>query len=108
MIQFDFDLDRPLAQTQHSPFERFASAGVSSGAWPLAAESQERISEQLMRMGFSRMSHQWGQKALETLARLLQKTRARAVEVVGAASAVLRCGHGFLRSGPSLDPIAPP
>lgn len=49
-----------------------AERAESSGAWPLAAESQERVSEEFLRLGLMSLSRHWGQKALETIGRLLE------------------------------------
>ena len=53
-----------------------AERAESSGAWPLAAESQERLSEELLRLGFLSLSRHWGQKALESIGRLLEVAEA--------------------------------
>jgi hypothetical protein len=44
-----------------------------SGAWPLAAESQERIAEELFRLGFLSLSEQWSEKAAATIEKMLEK-----------------------------------
>ncbi len=54
-----------------------AERAESSGAWPLAAESQEKLSEELMQLGFLSLSRHWGQKALETIGRLLENVEER-------------------------------
>lgn len=52
-----------------------ASRAEESGAWPLAAESQERLSEDLQSLGFQRLSLQWTEKALVSVERLLENAR---------------------------------
>jgi hypothetical protein len=44
-----------------------ADQAETSGAWPLAAESQERIAEELFRLGFLSLSRQWSEKAVEAI-----------------------------------------
>ena len=50
-----------------------AARAEASGAWPLAAESQERIAEELFRLGFLSLSGHWSEKAVETLEKMLEK-----------------------------------
>ncbi len=52
-----------------------ATLAEESGAWPLAAESQERLSEELRSLGFLRLSLHWTEKALASLERLLENAR---------------------------------
>jgi tetratricopeptide (TPR) repeat protein len=50
-----------------------ADQAEASGAWPLAAESQERIAEALFRLGFLNLSRHWSEKAAETIEKMLEK-----------------------------------
>ena len=50
-----------------------ADQAVASGAWPLAAESQERVAEELFRLGFLNLSRHWSEEAAETIERMLEK-----------------------------------
>jgi tetratricopeptide (TPR) repeat protein len=50
-----------------------ADEAERSGAWPLAAESQERIAEELFRLGFLRLSQHWSEKALHSIEPMLEK-----------------------------------
>jgi hypothetical protein len=52
-----------------------ASRAEESGAWPLAAESQERLSEDLQSQGFLSLSLHWTEKALESIERLLEQAQ---------------------------------
>jgi hypothetical protein len=51
-----------------------ADQAETSGAWPLAAESQERIAEELFRLGFLSLSRHWSEKAAETIEKMLKKS----------------------------------
>jgi tetratricopeptide (TPR) repeat protein len=51
-----------------------ADQAEASGAWPLAAESQERIAEELYRRGFLSLSRHWSEKAAATIERMLEKS----------------------------------
>ena len=50
-----------------------ATRAEASGAWPLAAESQERIAEELFRLGFLSLSAHWSEKAVEAIEKMLEK-----------------------------------
>jgi tetratricopeptide (TPR) repeat protein len=52
-----------------------ATRAESSGAWPLAAESQERLSEDLYALGLLSIAAEWTDKALDSLDRLLESSR---------------------------------
>lgn len=67
-----------IAADTRSALEKWkeaASRAEESGAWQLAAESQERLSEDLHRLGFHRLSLAWTEKALATVERLLATAR---------------------------------
>jgi hypothetical protein len=75
LAELDLRSNNPSAHLEK--WMESAEHAESSGAWPLAAESQERVSEELFRMGFLSLSRQWGQKALESIDRLLEKAEDR-------------------------------
>ena len=54
-----------------------ADQAESSGAWPLAAESQERVAEELFRLGFMTLSQQWSEKALHSIEQMLENVEDR-------------------------------
>ena len=48
-----------------------AERAEAAGAWPLAAESQERLSDDLHGLGFLRLALHWTEKALGSVEQLL-------------------------------------
>jgi tetratricopeptide (TPR) repeat protein len=60
------------ARASLSKWMEAATRAESSGAWPLAAESQERLSEDLQALGFLSLAIEWTDKALDSLDRLLE------------------------------------
>jgi hypothetical protein len=70
LAEIDWLSDDPSAYLEK--WMESADRAESSGAWPLAAESQERVSEEFLRLGFLSLSSHWAQKALETIGRLLK------------------------------------
>jgi hypothetical protein len=51
-----------------------ADQAEASGAWPLAVESQERVAQELFRLGFLSLSRHWSEKAAATIERMLEKS----------------------------------
>jgi tetratricopeptide (TPR) repeat protein len=54
-----------------------ADEAEASGAWPLAAESQEQVAEEMFRLGFWAFSRQWSERALDSLEQMLDGAEGR-------------------------------
>ncbi len=52
-----------------------AARAEESGAWPLLADTQERLSDALHKAGFASLSRAWTEEALDTIDRLLASER---------------------------------
>ena len=67
-----------LADDTQAALEKWMEAAEraeAAGAWPLAAESQERLSDELHELGFLRLALHWTERALNAVERLLASAR---------------------------------
>ncbi len=69
----EIDLAANDSSAHREKWMESATQAEASGAWPLAAESQERIAEELFRLGFLSLSRHWSERAAETIEKMLEK-----------------------------------